>query len=184
MTDSLFASLRGCGLFRALDDGAIGELAESAAEERHDAGAALVREGDAADAMFVVLEGAVQVFAADEAGREIVLARLEAGEHFGEQALLPGSIGRRNASVRALNPVRLARISRDAFTRALAKDGALHGRLTALGAEQAASAIARMSSLARALDVGSIAPSRRVLRDGEVLFRQGEDSDALYLVRS
>src|SRR5688572_5924983 len=86
--------LRRCGLFRGLDDAALSGLAESMAEERHRAVAVVIREGDAAEGMFVILEGAVQVFTADREGREVVVARLEAGEHFGEQALLPGSTGR------------------------------------------------------------------------------------------
>lgn len=134
--------------------------------------------------MFILLDGSVQVVTADEPGSELVLARLEAGEHFGEQALLPGSTGRRSAGVRAISGVRVARVSREAFAAVLSRDDALRGRLTQLGAEQAAQAIAKMSSLARALDFGSVAPTRRVLADGEVLFRQGDDADALYLVRS
>ncbi len=62
------------------------------------AGADICHEGEPGDAMFVVLRGAVQVYTRNHDGRELVLARLETGEYFGEQALLPGGTGRRNAS--------------------------------------------------------------------------------------
>jgi CRP-like cAMP-binding protein len=59
----------------------------------------IVREGEAADAMYVILAGEVQIYTRNGDGREVTLARLEAGDHFGEQTLLPGSTGRGYASV-------------------------------------------------------------------------------------
>ena len=45
-------------------------------------------------------------------GREISIATLRAGDFFGEQSLLPGGTGRRNASVRAFHPSKLFRIDK------------------------------------------------------------------------
>src|SRR5438045_429635 len=65
------------------------------------AGGVIIREGEVGDKMYVILDGAVQVFTTSFDGSDIVLARLEAGRWFGEQALIPGGTGRRNASIRA-----------------------------------------------------------------------------------
>ena len=52
--------------------------------------------------MYIVLEGTVEVsIRGVSGGREITIATLNAGDFFGEQSLLPGGTGRRNASVRA-----------------------------------------------------------------------------------
>jgi CRP-like cAMP-binding protein len=58
------------------------------------AGETILGEGDYGDRMYVVESGAVQVWAKAFDGSDIVLARLEQGAYFGEQAILPRSIQR------------------------------------------------------------------------------------------
>ncbi len=60
---------------------------------------ALVTRGEEGSSMFVVLEGAVEVFGKSAEGPRLVLARLGPGECFGEQSLFTGEP--RNATVRA-----------------------------------------------------------------------------------
>ncbi|HYU43708.1 MAG TPA: cyclic nucleotide-binding domain-containing protein, partial [Vicinamibacteria bacterium] len=134
MTD-LASALRRCGLFRGFDDARLEQLIRAAEDVAVAAGEDVFREGDPGDAMFVVLDGAAQVYTRDPEGREVVLARLEAGGHFGEQALLPGTTGRRGASVRAAEALRLARVPKATFQAALARDDALRERLVELGTE-------------------------------------------------
>lgn len=66
-----------------------------------DAGDVLFREGDAADAMYLLLSGRLKVYASNDSAREVVYNELAPGELFGEM-LLDG--GQRSASVRALEP--------------------------------------------------------------------------------
>ncbi|HEU5319170.1 MAG TPA: cyclic nucleotide-binding domain-containing protein, partial [Methylomirabilota bacterium] len=178
----LARALGRCGLFRGFDDTRLAALAAATQEIRLEPGAVLFREGDPGDAMYVVLAGAVQVYTHDRAGREVVLARVEAGDHVGEQSLLPGTTGRRSASVRAAETSRLARVPKAEFQRSLAEDDALRERLWALGADQVRRDLQVLSPLARGIGLASVASNRRVLADGEVLFRQGDDADALYFV--
>src|ERR1700730_11948947 len=76
-------------------------------------GQAIVREGEIGDCMYVIARGVVQVLTTSFDGSDVVLARLEAGQWFGEQALRPGGTGRRNASVRALEECTLVVLSRE-----------------------------------------------------------------------
>jgi ferredoxin-NADP reductase/cytochrome P450/CRP-like cAMP-binding protein len=174
--------LRRCGLFRGLDPARLDALIRGAEETRAVAGAEIFREGEFGDAMYVVLEGAVKIYTRDRDSREIVLARLEPGDYFGEQSLLPGSSGRRNASVRAAEAVRLARISRAGFQAVLADNDALRERLADIGAGQVRNNLQHLSPLARGIGLNKIASLRRSLAAGEILFRQGDEADALYLV--
>jgi len=178
----LASSLRRCGLLRGLDDARLDALSRAAETVGVAAGVDVFREGDPGDAMFVILTGAVQVYTHDRDGREVVLARREAGDFFGEQALLPGGTGRRNASVRAAEAAQLARVPRDVFQAALAADDALRERLVEIGAEQVRSNLQQLSPLARGIGLDRVAMLRRTLADGEVLFRQGDEADALYFV--
>ena len=181
MTD-LARFLRRCGLYRALSDERLEVLAGAVSEVVGERGGDIIREGESGDAMFVVLAGAVQVYTRDHDGREIVLARLGAGEHFGEQALLPGSTGLRNASVRAAEAVRLARVPKAAFEAILGEDGVLRDRLVELGTEQVRGKVQQLSALASGIGLGNVTALRRGLASGEVLFRQGDAAEALYFV--
>ena len=178
----LAQSLRRCGLFRGFDAARLDALAAAARELTLAGGAAVFHEGDPGDAMYVVLDGAVQIYTRDRDGREVVLVRLEAGEHFGEQSLLPGTTGRRSAGARATEAIRLARVPKGDFQAALAEDDALRERLVAIGGEQVRGNLQILSPLARGLGLEAVASQRRALADGEVLFRQGDDADALYFV--
>lgn len=61
------------------------------------AGTLLIAEGAKADAMFALLSGSVRVLRREASGRDVVIATLNAGECFGEMALLDG--GQRSASI-------------------------------------------------------------------------------------
>lgn len=65
------------------------------------AGDVLFHEGDAADAMYLLLSGRLKVYASNDGGREVVYNELVPGELLGEM-LLDG--GLRSASVQALQP--------------------------------------------------------------------------------
>jgi CRP-like cAMP-binding protein len=75
----------------------------------------IVREGDAADAFYIVTGGSVEVLLRHPSGQEIVVNRLSRGDHFGEIALLRG--GTRTATVRAApdGTAELMVLDRDAF---------------------------------------------------------------------
>ena len=73
--------------------------------ERHSPGAVVIRQGDQARDMYVVIDGDIEVWI-ENAGQNQVLARLGRGTVFGEA----GYFGqRRTASVRALSPARVLR---------------------------------------------------------------------------
>lgn len=78
-------------------------LAATAVPRSYPRHAVLVSEGDTSDSIFVILEGRVRVFVADDKGREATLNTLGPGEYFGELAL----DGRpRSASVMTTEPTR------------------------------------------------------------------------------
>ena len=81
----------------------------------------IFQERDPADAMYVVIEGEVELFKGDEP-----LGAERAGGIVGEMALISNSI--RSATARVIEPSRLARISRDQFRDVIVKnpDAALH----------------------------------------------------------
>lgn len=86
------------------------------------AGQAVVTEGEAGDALYVVLEGEAIV---STGGVEV--ARLRAGRHFGEMALIDNRP--RSASVQGATGLALIRIDRDNFYRVLREDSVMAVKL-------------------------------------------------------
>lgn len=128
--------LRATGLFNTLNEAELDVILKTAQTAEYPTGSLIIQEGAFGDGMFIILDGAVQVFTIAKDGRDIVLQRKEAGQHFGEQALLPGSDGRRSAGVRAYNDVTLLHIQRQDFQRVLSQDSPLKDRLLAIGRQE------------------------------------------------
>lgn len=104
------ARLRDTPLFGRLSDEFLRRLAAKGQTLRLRPGELLIREGDVADAMFVVLEGELEV--TKRSGRsEVPLARVGPGSLQGEIAALEG--GKRVASVRAVRDAEALRIPVD-----------------------------------------------------------------------
>jgi hypothetical protein len=75
-------------------------------------GQIVFRQGDAGDCAYFVQSGEVEVVRADGGG-EVALAKLRAGQYFGEMALLSSEL--RNATVRAVATTKLARLGKRNF---------------------------------------------------------------------
>jgi hypothetical protein len=81
-----------------------------------EAGEVIMRQGEMADAFYVILAGSCEVIQEGARGRE-TLATLGPGQHFGETGLLAGVP--RTASVTATSPTSLLGVSRATFAAAL-----------------------------------------------------------------
>lgn len=103
-------------LFAAIDGEALAELDRTSAWVNLRAGEILCRQGDAADALWVVVHGRLEVVAEAPDG-ERVLDILERNAVVGEMALLDGQP--RSATVRAIRDSELIRIPADTFERLL-----------------------------------------------------------------
>lgn len=192
MTESLEALVQKTGLLAEMPPRSARELIRRISVQTYEPGAFIVTEGEIGDAAFVLLEGSLQVLGSKPDGEWIPLARLEPGALFGEQALLGRAAGRRAATVRAIGPVKVARIGADDFHRALPPNHRLLEKLVNLGEAQLRDRLAKQSLLFRALlaseddkaqafDLGAELVS---FERGQALFYQGEPSDAVFVVVS
>ena len=82
------------------------------------AGQLVLREGDTGDALYIVLEGELEV-TKRRGGQEVVLSSYEPGQFFGEMALLERAP--RSASVRTLRESRMLAIDQAAFQTLLSR---------------------------------------------------------------
>ncbi len=110
--------LREVGLFGGLDDETLNILARELPQLRVQVAERVVNEGDPAREMFVVLDGELEVLkkSTGQAG-EVRVAVLGPAGWFGEMSIL--DVQPRSASVRALAPSRLLRVSAENVDRLL-----------------------------------------------------------------
>ena len=180
--DDALAILRVVPPFDLLPPDALERLAVGITEFKAVPGQAIVREGDAGDRMYFVAGGSVQVLGRSFDGSEIVLARLEPGAYFGEQALLSASGTRRNATVRALTHCRLLVLTRDGLLSVVEPGSAFAQQLhaTARGHDELRAGRLREGVLRQ---LGGAESYRiKTFATGEFVFRQGDPADRLYLV--
>jgi CRP-like cAMP-binding protein len=113
------AVLERLGIFASASQAVLERLAAASTEVSFPAGTTIVREGDAADALYVLLDGTAEVTThgvwAPRPDRTLRVMR--AGSYFGEIGLLEGIP--RTATVSAVDECRCYRIDGDEFLQAL-----------------------------------------------------------------
>lgn len=109
--------LRNVPLFSGLDESELQRLSQVAVRRRAGRNEQVVRAGEDAESLIVLLTGRAKVTNFDEEGREIILAWLGPGEFFGEMGLIDGSP--RSASVVAVEPCELLTIGKNEFQRCM-----------------------------------------------------------------
>jgi small-conductance mechanosensitive channel/CRP-like cAMP-binding protein len=118
-SDVVMDRLRAVELLAPLSEEEHRILAERTKHGRYARGELILRSGEEGDSMFVIHRGEVAVDVREE-GKSREIARLGAGDVFGEMALLTGEA--RSADVRALSDVDVFEIHKDALHPVLAKN--------------------------------------------------------------
>jgi CRP-like cAMP-binding protein len=111
------AALRRVALFATLGDGQLAELARVARRYRYHRDEVIFYQGDPGDTFYVILSGQVKVGVTSPEGQEAILVMLDAGEGFGEFALLDDQP--RSATIETTRPTEVLAIRKDDFRRLL-----------------------------------------------------------------
>ena len=106
-------TLRTVPLFESLSDEEASELCQMLETVECLPHQVLFRAGDAGDGMYLIEQGKISISMKAADGHELTIAELGDGEFFGEMAMLDGQP--RSARATALEPSRLAILSRDDF---------------------------------------------------------------------
>jgi len=172
-------------LFDDLPRDAFVELVNRLSYRRYGKGEQILKEGDPGRSFFVIVEGKVRIWKRLPAGEELQLATLEDGAFFGEMALLSGAP--RTANVSAEDDTELLEVS-DAVLRHLAKNHPLVVKsLKNFYRQRLLSNVMAISPLFKDFDP---AEQRQLVEKfklrqaapGEMLIKEGAQSDGLYVV--
>lgn len=172
-------------LFDDLSQDAFVELVNKVGYHRHSAGQQIIRDGDPGRSFFVIVEGKVRVSKRTKDGKELTLAHLGEGAFFGEMALLSGAP--RTANVVAEEDTELLEVT-DVVLRQLAtKYPQVIQSLKNFYRQRLLNNVMAISPLFKDFDPSerkAIVEKFRMKRAtaGEVLIREGSNSDGLYVV--
>lgn len=148
------------------------------------AGSTVIRQGERADAYYVVRSGTLEVVEVDaETGDEHLLRTVGLGEAFGEAGLAQGAP--RNATVRATSPVELFEVDKGTFERLLAERAKIPRFAPTLEHMAELRALPPFAHLGP-IELGDLARRGEWVNvtPGTEVVRQGEVGDAFYTVGS
>ena len=172
----------------ALADHPLRELLAGRGERvRFAFGQELVREGDEADAFYLLVAGRARVLKRrPDGGGEVTLNRLYAGDAFGERGLLERAP--RSATVRASGPVDALRLDRAGFEELVRRHPEVQRRLELHAARHDVRDLLRLSSPfgdlpAEALELVIEALEEAPVARGDVIVSEGDAGSALHVVR-
>ncbi|MFO7961019.1 MAG: cyclic nucleotide-binding domain-containing protein [Nitriliruptoraceae bacterium] len=175
--------------FTGLDEVVVTAVAEASRVLRIGPGEHLVETGEVADALYVVLSGHFAAVAEPGDPDDTALARLGPGAVIGEIAVLTG--GTRSATLRALEDAEVAAIDGERFVALLEQEPSLGAQLARTASDRQVATRLRhhLAELFPEADVAELAATLDrtdlvTLAPGEVLFSEGDDADAAYLVIS
>lgn len=181
MPNDVKSILHRISFFKYFDELDLQDVIHEGQQENFPAGTLIIREGDIGARFYVILSGSVRVFTHNKQGEEIVLARLEAGDYFGEQALLTKKPLRRNASIRTLTPVSLLSYSHDVLQKQLQPNPDLLSLLKSHGEKQL------ITKLAKQLENNkdnafllSLFNNKKHFIPRQIIFRQDDLSQKVY----
>lgn len=170
----------------AVEPADINRLAETAEPLTCRLGQPVYHAGDASQGFFIILTGRIRVVGTRD-GREHVVGTLQAGDHFGEDAVL---LQRGyEFTTRAAEESSLVRISDTEFRHLLARDPGLDDYFRQYLNEVSIRSFLKLFTLLAPLSAREIKSllqqlEARAYDEGDYVFRQGDEGDAFYIVRS
>jgi ABC-type bacteriocin/lantibiotic exporter with double-glycine peptidase domain/CRP-like cAMP-binding protein len=150
-------------------------------------GEVLVRSGEAADAMYIIVSGGVRVVGDDGSGGEVVLATMHAGDVLGETAL--GVQETRTATVRATEPTEALRLDSGVARALAASEPAVQRAFELVSSARRVRDVLRLASPFRNVSAGAMEELSSSVRDviapkGESVYRQGDPAGPMFVVAS
>jgi ATP-binding cassette subfamily B protein len=179
------AALRRSSFFQFLPDEVFEKISPLLQEEHYEFGEIIVREGDPADAFYVLTSGRARALKILPNGEEIVLGALRPGDSFGEAALAEG--GTRKATVRCSTAVVLVRIDREAFLDLLKKIPELRHHVEMTGRQRALQGFLYQFSNFGRLPVPALRSMMEnltpmVCQKGGLIIKQGDPAGPMFIL--
>jgi ferredoxin-NADP reductase/CRP-like cAMP-binding protein len=186
MLDTAKDILRMSNFFKHLSSAEIDALCVDANYIDYHANDIIIKEGEIGSLFYIIFSGSVQVYSHNLKDEKIVLARLEKGNYFGEQALLTSIPTRCNATVCALTPVTVLTFTHAVLQNCLKMNKSLSDLLQTHGHQQLIAKLAAQLQIDQTekKELLSLVKEAKEYSPREVIFRQGSQADYAYYLLS
>lgn len=133
-------------LFSNLTPKQLDSIGSHMAMQVYEKGDVILRQGDVADTLYIIVAGQVKVYMSDESHREVILNTMSAGEFFGEIPLFDQEP--RSASVAALERCHVQSLSYKTFQKVIERSPDIARKLMATMASRLRHADRQIGTLA------------------------------------
>jgi len=162
-------------------------LIDNSQFRNYSAGTVICREGEYGDAAFAIMDGAIEICINAEGHENLTLALLEEGNIFGEMAVLSGQP--RNATVTAKDDLTVLEIPARTLKSLMKNSREFKASIEGLYTERAVHNYLRkvpfFANLTPAsLDQLEMKVNLITYKQGDIIFREGDTGDSLYIIRS
>ncbi len=179
--------LKFLALFNACTPDELNKISLLSEIQFFNSGDVIIREGENAQALYIILEGQAKVFTKNKDGRVITLAQLEDDHYFGEQGYLNHAV--RTSSVKAITDMRVVKIHYESLDPILKKSDKLNQFLKKVDAGKS---FANLQSQLHWVDTyakkeifsNSEKTTVKHFQPGEIIFQKGEPSQCVYFISS
>lgn len=173
--------------FEGMNKRLVHKIAEQALLLQFMPGAVICRQGDYEGTFYIILSGEVGVATRNQKGKNIHLTDMGKGEFFGEIGPLSGQA--RTATVTAKERTVVLQLSKDLFLEMLRRVPEIRVRIDRMYIERSLQTHLRQINLFSSLPgeiLDALANNVELVnfRKGDVIIREGDPGDCLYLVRS
>src|ERR1700726_3277970 len=177
--------VRRSSTFRFLSDEHFAAIEPLLEEEHYDFGDTVVKQGDPAEAFYILTHGRARAIKIKTDGEEIPLGVLKPGDSFGEAALAEG--GRRMATVRCSTAVDILRIDRNDFLALVAQAPELRHYIEMIGRNRAVqSFLYQFSNFGRLPGAALRSMIDKLLpvgfTKGQLIIKEGDAAGPLYVI--
>ncbi len=170
--------LKKCTFLDPLNNEQIGKLASAFDTVTFEDGAVIVRQGDVADAFFIIEEGNVKCTQIKGSGREVDLMKLQSGDYFGEMALMLND--KRHANCIAQGKVKCFTLTREKFDLLLGPVQEMLARKMRIRILQSVPILSRLSE-AKLIKLAGVMRVQ-AFSDGAYIIKHGEEGSRFYII--
>ncbi len=169
--------------FLFLNETKLLEIANHAVIQNYAPGQVILKEGELADAFYVIIDGDVRVFTIDAHKKKIVLERLQGGNSFGEQAFSPFVSPRRTASAEAISQTSVYQIPRHVLSNLERENVNLRNLLRERFNEYVTQKVTKLAGgLSDSLHISKLLETRKKFEKREILYHQGSPATDLFIL--
>lgn len=173
-------------LFAELDQDELIDVVNNLKHSSFSLGDLICRAGDDGTSIYVITEGFIKIFIEGAAGEKIEIAKLGAGDFFGEAGFFTN--GKRNASVMAIDDTELLEITKDGFELIFERHPRIKELLESFYKKRVLDKLLVVSPLFSVLNdserTGLLNDFKlKSYNDGDIVIREGDSGDALFLIK-